>query len=186
MRKNKNLNYSKENLDLASTTMPTLSLSPIGRVGAYTYYTLAEELAKKRFNNQIISSVAIGIVMASVFIFSDIVSSMWIEAWLILGIFEVSIVTYLALGHKKYIQIFEPARLKYLQLEEIDDNTLQNIIMQSKYQLPAESFQDKRVSFILRKELNLDNEEVDLVNSLCNEYEGDVKELIDVVKNLKN
>ena len=178
------LDLSEENLDLIQNSLPTLSGSNLGAVGAYGYYFLKVEDAKRKFNNQIIATLAFGLALAGGFLFVGTVSFAWLEAWLLLGMIEVVLVSWMTVGHKKYIQALDPAKLKYVSRLELTEKQLKEIVVLLGAKLPAYAFSDPMIALMLKDELQIEIGLLEMIEALKNEFEGSVEELISVATNL--
>jgi hypothetical protein len=178
------LDISEENLDLIHNSLPTLSGSNLGVMGAYGYYFLKVEDAKRKFNNQIVATLGFGLALAGGFLFVGTVSFAWLEAWLLLGMIEVVLVSWMTVGHKKYIQALDPAKLKYVSRLELSTTQLKEIVVLLGGKLPAHAFSDPELALLLKEELKIEENLLSMIEALKNEFEGSVDELISVATNL--
>ena len=178
------LDLSEENLDLIQNSLPTLCGSNLGVVGAYGYYFLKVEDAKRKFNNQIVATLGFGLALAGGFLFVGTVSFAWLEAWLLLGMIEVVLVSWMTVGHKKYIQALDPAKLKYVSRLELSDTQLKEVVVLLGPKLPAHAFSDPKLALLLNEELKIEENLLSMIEALKNEFEGSVEELISVATNL--
>ena len=184
--KKNNINFSEDNLNLIESSMPTLSRTPLGRVGAYTYYHIKEKEAKSKFNLQIIAIATLGLLLAGGFLFVNTVSYEWLQAWVVLGLLEASLIGLVTIGHKKYINQLDPNKLKYVSTLEIDEGMLKKIYFLAKNNLPATSLNLETIREIVLNDTKLNEDEIFFIESLKNEFEGSIADLISVSKNLTN